>query len=453
MVNMPPTIQSQQKNKSEEGRRSGSHPPSKPEFVCRVKYNNHLPDIPFDAKFVAYPFEANRFVQYKPTSLEKNYRHELLTEVDLGVNIDLIDPGTYAIDPNVSLHPTDEKLLEEEPIGLTDQKRSRQHNKSVSWLRKTEYISTEYNRFQTSNEQMETKVGYVMKKKFQGTDVYKDRDSQVEAIQATFEAAQKPIHHHPSKRGIKPVDVLPVFPDFQMWSQPCAHVIFDTDPAPRGGHAAAKPEEMCQAMIRGMVDAQGDQFVAYFLPEEETRRKRKRDQDEVKDYTEDEEYLYKMAREYNWNVKNKASQGYEENYVFVFREEGVFYDELVTRVRLSKRRAKGGAGGVKSAVSKLLVKHRELTDQEQQVQDARILQLENIVVEEEEEKNEEENMEKVEEGSNDEEKEEEGDEEDDEEEEEEVEENVEKDNEKKAESSEEESGDDSDEGLFGDDSD
>ena len=35
-----------------------------------------------------------------------------------------------------------------------------------------------------------------------------------------------------------------------MWSQPCAHVIFDTDPAPRGGHAAAKPEEMCQAMIR-----------------------------------------------------------------------------------------------------------------------------------------------------------------------------------------------------------
>lgn len=36
-------------------------------------------------------------MQYKPTSLEKNYKHELLTEVDLGVNIDLIDPDTYAI--------------------------------------------------------------------------------------------------------------------------------------------------------------------------------------------------------------------------------------------------------------------------------------------------------------------------------------------------------------------
>ena len=43
---------------------------------------------------------GNRFVDYKPTSLEKNYKHEMLTEVDLGVNIDLIDPDTYAVDQN-----------------------------------------------------------------------------------------------------------------------------------------------------------------------------------------------------------------------------------------------------------------------------------------------------------------------------------------------------------------
>ncbi|CAH3030477.1 unnamed protein product, partial [Porites evermanni] len=95
----------------------------KADFVSRVKYNNNLPDIPFDAKFIAYPFESNRFVEYKPTSLEKNYKHEMLTEVDLGVNIDLIDPDTYALDPNVSLDPDDEKLLEEEPINLPDKKR------------------------------------------------------------------------------------------------------------------------------------------------------------------------------------------------------------------------------------------------------------------------------------------------------------------------------------------
>lgn len=37
-----------------------------------------------------------------------------------------------------------------------------------------------------------------------------------------------------------------------------------------------------------MVDVQGDQFVAYFLPEKETLRKRKRDQDEEREYTEED---------------------------------------------------------------------------------------------------------------------------------------------------------------------
>ena len=32
------------------------------ELVCRVKYNNTLPDIPFDPKFILYPFESNRYV-------------------------------------------------------------------------------------------------------------------------------------------------------------------------------------------------------------------------------------------------------------------------------------------------------------------------------------------------------------------------------------------------------
>lgn len=41
-----------------------------------------------------------RFVQYNPTSLERNYKHDLLTEHDLGVNIDLIDPDTYKVDYN-----------------------------------------------------------------------------------------------------------------------------------------------------------------------------------------------------------------------------------------------------------------------------------------------------------------------------------------------------------------
>lgn len=71
------------------------------------------------------------------------------------------------------------------------------------------------------------------------------------------------------------------------------------------------------------MDESGEQFVAYFLPLEETLDKRRRDFTAGIDYADEEEYEYKMAREYNWNVKSKASKGYEENYFLVMRQEGV----------------------------------------------------------------------------------------------------------------------------------
>ena len=52
-------------------------------------------------------------------------------------------------------------------------------------------------------------------------------------------------------------------------------------------------------------------------------------------------YSFDAAREYNWNVKNKMSNGYEENYFFVFRDHAVTYNELETRVQLRKRRVQG----------------------------------------------------------------------------------------------------------------
>nr|KAF6286175.1 PAF1-like protein, Paf1/RNA polymerase II complex component [Myotis myotis] len=325
-----------------------------------------------------------RFVQYKATSLEKQHKHDLLTEPDLGVTIDLINPDTYRIDPNVLLDPADEKLLEEEIQAPTSSKRSQQHAKVVPWMRKTEYISTEFNRYGISNEKPEVKIGVSVKQQFTEEEIYKDRDSQITAIEKTFEDAQKSISQHYSKPRVTPVEVMPVFPDFKMWINPCAQVIFDSDPAPKDTSGAAALEMMSQAMIRGMMDEEGNQFVAYFLPVEETLKKRKRDQEEEMDYAPDDVYDYKIAREYNWNVKNKASKGYEENYFFIFREgDGVYYNELETRVRLSKRRAKAGVQSGTNAL--LVVKHRDMNEKELEAQEARKAQLENHEPEEEEE--------------------------------------------------------------------
>lgn len=313
------------------------------EIICRVKYGNNLPDIPFDLKFLQYPFDSNRFVQYNPTSLERNFKYDVLTEHDLGVTVDLINRELYQADPMSQLDPADEKLLEEETMTPTDSVRSRQHSRTVSWLRKSEYISTEQTRFQPQNlENIEAKVGYNVKKSLREETLYLDRDAQIKAIEKTFSDTKNDITKHYSKPNVVPVEVLPIYPDFTNWKYPCAQVIFDSDPAPQGKNVPAQLEEMSQAMIRGVMDESGEQFVAYFLPTEATLEKRRTDFIAGELYKEDEEYEYKIAREYNWNVKTKASKGYEENYFFVMRPDGIYYNELETRVRLNKRRVKVG---------------------------------------------------------------------------------------------------------------
>jgi len=285
----------------------------------------------------------------------------------LGVTIDLINPDAYSSDPVVPLSLEDEKLVEEEnqsvglPRGLDD-KRSRQHNKVVPWLKKTEYISTEFNRYGVSNENNETKVGYSVQKRFKDDRekfICLDKEGQIQAINKTFEETKKPITFHHSKKGLVPVEILPVFPDFEFWKMPFAQVSFDVEPV--NAKTSENPEQlMSEAMIRGVEDAEsGEQFVAYFLPTEETFGKRKRDAENDVQYDPEEEYEYKQTREYTWSVKNKSTRGYDQNYFFVLRDGCFFYNELETRVRLTKRRNKG----VKTT-AKLLVKHRELTDNE-----------------------------------------------------------------------------------------
>ena len=71
----------------------------------------------------AHFLSHNRFIQYNASSLEKNYKYELLAEHDLGISIDLINPEAYANQQSSQLDPADEKLLEEDVHAPTDTKR------------------------------------------------------------------------------------------------------------------------------------------------------------------------------------------------------------------------------------------------------------------------------------------------------------------------------------------
>ena len=77
----------------------------------------------------------------------------------------------------------------------------------VSWMRRSEYISAEYNRFIQSAEKAESRVGYHLKKMQKDEDVYKDRESQIAAIEKTFEDAKVPIEKHFNKPGVYALEV------------------------------------------------------------------------------------------------------------------------------------------------------------------------------------------------------------------------------------------------------
>jgi RNA polymerase II-associated factor 1 len=68
-------------------------------------------------------------------------------------------------------------------------------------------------------------------------------------------------------------------------------VIFDSDPAPAGVAPAQQVEMMSQAMIRGVMDESGEQFVAYFLPTDETLLKRQEDFQQVSSHTYSDIYV------------------------------------------------------------------------------------------------------------------------------------------------------------------
>lgn len=71
-------------------------------------------------------------------------------------------------------------------------------------------------------EKVEAKVGYSMKKKAgmgglaEEENDYRDHESQIKAIEKTFADAKKPILEHSTKKGVTPVEILPLLPDFKV---------------------------------------------------------------------------------------------------------------------------------------------------------------------------------------------------------------------------------------------
>ena len=114
-------------------------------FICRMKFRNEAPEIPFEPKFLAYPFDPTRLTRYQTTDLEKNYKFSIHTEPDLGIHIDLIEPEQYEPPENgAEMLPEDEELMVDEKKNPSSRSAVDDSTKSSApWLHKTVYYGND----------------------------------------------------------------------------------------------------------------------------------------------------------------------------------------------------------------------------------------------------------------------------------------------------------------------
>lgn len=349
---------------------------SLPQLVCPVHFTNTLPPIPFPPKFLPFPFNPDRFVEYKDTSLIRGYKYKLAFPNNGTIPVELLNPGKYATPVGARLDQTD-KTLATMSHSMQEQQRRQLMEVQTSWLRKAEYLGPEV-RFLGTNHSSDNKV------RADGAEEahLKDRDSQVRSILKSFEHAQE-VPVHPTRPDLTPVEVMPLLPDQDLWLYPFAQVHFDTDPLSRDRRSALETDRLQQALVMAQrAEDQKDEFLSYFLPTRKcvAERKRARLEGNPDPATV---FEYDKIREYSFDLRRREDTT-DEMYFFVFRHDeksgqmAVVYNELVQRIRLTARRVATG-----SAV-RLRVHPRPWSEQELNDQDARLNELANEELGEEE---------------------------------------------------------------------
>jgi RNA polymerase II-associated factor 1 len=204
----------------------------KSHFICKMKLRNELPELPFEPKFLAYPAEQNRLTRYSCTNLEKSHKHALLTEPDLGIHIDLIEPETYEPPASgVHMQPEDEALLRDEEkkiIMRPGLEGDRGKRPNVPWMHKTQYYGNE--------DLFDYQQGFknCQQELLPAPDIVPELSpmQHAEALQKSFSSFPSSLADvkHPIKKNVTAVKCWDILPDWNTWGNDYTEIVFDHDP-------------------------------------------------------------------------------------------------------------------------------------------------------------------------------------------------------------------------------
>lgn len=318
-------------------------------FLCKLKFRDELPDSTAQPKLLSLRRDKDRAAKYAITSLENIHKPQLYVEPDLGIPLDLLDLSVYNAPKNEILRvaPEDEKLLQED-VSLTPikkdglKRKDRPTDKGMSWLVKTQYISpltTDATRQSLTEKQAkelrETRGRNML-------DSLNSREKKIQDIVSSFEACKShPVHA--TNKKLQPVEILPLFPDFERWNDQFVVATFDGAPTADSEsynkmEKSARDAHESQAIMKSFVastsgSSKPDKFLAYMVPSVGELSK------DI--YDENEDISYTWVREYHWDVRGEDADD-PTNYLVAFGESEARYMPLPTKLMLRKKRAREG---------------------------------------------------------------------------------------------------------------
>mmetsp|Transcript_29471 Transcript_29471/g.38119 ORF Transcript_29471/g.38119 Transcript_29471/m.38119 type:complete len:500 (+) Transcript_29471:55-1554(+) len=337
------------------------------EFLCTLKFRNTLPSPFLGPNFLDIPFPLERLTQYRPNSLDVEYKWKLHCERNLGVPIDIIDPSNYLVPTRPQeLAEEDQALLDWKvdtangsllPGGISskEERNAKKHGRSlvnhlkrknvdtnVTWMKRTMYLANDLydpvHRFESGQKATQQQL-----EKLNQDMIAVNAESAATKIAQSFNAANDPkgkkAIKHPTNSSLTPEWVLPVLPDANLWSNVYMHVGFDVDPILQDEpnkdpeYLSAKGRRFTQAVIsdvreKEVVGATDPVMVAsYLVPE--------KDAPNTVQESAGEERNFEHLRGYQIEVKDT-----ENTFVFMIDPDNglASYCKLDTRIDLKKGR-------------------------------------------------------------------------------------------------------------------
>ncbi|KAK4051959.1 hypothetical protein OIO90_004489 [Microbotryomycetes sp. JL221] len=362
----------------------------KQDLLVRVRYQNKLPPPPFAPRFVLLDTTPQRYATYEFLNALNSEREVPMTiDGELGMHLEVgklapgdtthsnywtgVDRSSVAPTPGSAAPLEDEDLALLQDVGgaATSQVAAQpgaavtgaiapRGKHDVSWLRRTEYLSSEggIKPFALTSDKPKVPTATL------------SRDERFRLIEASFEAVERPLSElrHPSKPHVRAESSYELLPDDLMWPNKLNLVRFGEDPGENKTgstmRAGADPR-LPNAVFRPTQISEDEARIGYFLLEDEEQARRYRERREAgsDSIVQGEMFQFKWARDYELATSRKLGREFvfcvedgddtvspeeedqnlrENGLTSHKRRKGVYFSPLQDAQTLRKRRPRRG---------------------------------------------------------------------------------------------------------------